>query len=53
MKSKAALRMGHSCSRHARNPVTQQLPAMYHRGRNGVETPWPWSMMIKQEEMVL
>jgi len=53
MKSKGVLRMGHSCSRHARNPLTQQLPAMYHGGRNGVETPWPYSVMIKRKEMVL
>jgi len=31
IKSKGALRMGHCCSMHARNPLTQQLPAMYHR----------------------
>jgi len=50
MKSKGALRMGHSCSRHARNPLTQQLSAMYHRGQNGVETPWPCSVMIKRKK---
>jgi len=53
IKSKGTLRMGHSCSRHARNPLTQQLPATYHRGQNGVEIPWPRSVMIKWEEMVL
>jgi len=53
MKSKGALRMGHSCSRHARNPLKQQLPAMYHRGLNVAETPWPCSVIIKWEEMVL
>jgi len=53
IKSKGALRMGHSCSRHARNPLTQQLPATYHTGWSGVETPWPCSVMIKREEMVL
>jgi len=53
IKSKGALRMGHSCSRHARNPLTQQLPATYHRGWSGVEISWPYSVMIKWEEMVL
>jgi len=52
-KAKAALRMGHSCSRHARNPLTQQLPATYHRGWSGVEAWWPCCVMIKWEEMVL
>jgi len=53
MKSKGALRTGHGCSRHARNPLTQQLPATYHRRWKGEETPCPCSMMIKREEMVL
>ena len=53
IKSKRALRMGQSCSRHARNPLTQQLPATYHRGWSGVKIPWPCSVMIKREEMVL
>jgi len=53
MKSKGALRIGHSCSRHVRNPLPQQLPAMYHRGQNGEETPWPCSVIRKREEMVL
>jgi len=53
IKSKGALRMGHNCSRHARNPLTQQLPATYHRGWSRVEIPWPCSVMIKREEMVL
>jgi len=53
MKSKGALRMGQSCSGHVRNPLTQHLPAICHRGWNRVETPWPCSVMIKREEMVL
>jgi len=53
IKTKGALRMGHSCSRHARNPLTQLLSATYHRGWSGVEIPWPCSVMIKWEEMVL
>jgi len=45
--------VGHSRSTHARNPLTQQLPATYRRGCSGVKIPWSCSMMIKREEMVL
>jgi len=45
--------MGPSCNRHVSNPQTQQLTAMYHRGWSGVKIPWPWTVMIKREEMVL
>jgi len=53
IKSKGTLRVGHSSSRHARNPLTQQLPATYHSRWSGAEIPWPCFIMIKREEMVI
>jgi len=45
--------MGHSCSRHARNPLTQQLPATHHRGWSRVKIPRPCSVMISSSSVPL